>query len=511
MPPTRALSTPCRYGYNCTRPDCFYAHPKDMNKGRPKDERLLCTFGSGCFRKVCHNDHPNGRIMDQLRASIDYCSSWMLVRPHELVRVSAAFQAAFPAPNDGKDRCDFVAAVPVRVAYNDWKRYRGISATGTPDGVPSNPQQIQLYPRTRKGERLLQDAQNRVGMRWSPTPYRPWKTLERMATHDQHWENNQDHYLLCAGYEAFPPGSGVYIELSVTDMMKVEDAGDGQRAGARVAREVLGLPGANGQKWFVFHVSRPDEAHEEAFNITIRAIVDTSKMPAVPRRPEPSRAPQLAQPPVLPPPPPPPPPPSAVRPGAVPAPPARFNAHQQQQQQQQQQRGRGQPFAAPANFAGPSPPPSSPSTSYAFSNATSSASNSPAEGQKQLPGAVSFNRGGPATKAASAAVPAPPPPPQASSLPGGGGGGGGYVQRQQQQQQPQPQPQQQQPPENTVDELSDLLSSLNMAKFRSAFDRQNVDLTALKMMTAESELSGIAIPLGPRIKLMKELGIARGR
>ncbi|CAM9562212.1 unnamed protein product [Ectocarpus sp. 6 AP-2014] len=190
MPPTRPLSTPCRYGYNCTRPDCFYAHPKDMHKDRPKDERPLCTFGSGCFRKVCHNDHPNGRIMDQLRASIDYCSSWMLVRPHELVRVSAAFQAAFPAPNDGKDRCDFVAAVPVRVAYNDWQRYRGISTTGTPDGVPSNPQQIQLYPRTRKGERLLQDPQNRVGMRWSPTPYRPWKTLERMATHDQAREDH---------------------------------------------------------------------------------------------------------------------------------------------------------------------------------------------------------------------------------------------------------------------------------------------------------------------------------
>lgn len=54
----------------------------------------------------------------------------------------------------------------------------------------------------------------------------------------QHWESNQDHFLLCAGYEAFPPGSGVYIELSVTDLIKHEDAGDGQRAGARVAREV---------------------------------------------------------------------------------------------------------------------------------------------------------------------------------------------------------------------------------------------------------------------------------
>lgn len=41
---------------------------------------------------------------------------------------------------------------------------------------------------------------------------------------------------------------------------------------------MLGLPGANGQKWFVFHVSRPDETHEEAFFITVRAIVDTSKV-----------------------------------------------------------------------------------------------------------------------------------------------------------------------------------------------------------------------------------------
>lgn len=59
--------------------------------------------------------------MDQLRADIDSCTVWMLVRPSELVRVSAAFQAAFPAPNDGKDRCDFVAAVPISVAFKDWK------------------------------------------------------------------------------------------------------------------------------------------------------------------------------------------------------------------------------------------------------------------------------------------------------------------------------------------------------------------------------------------------------
>lgn len=42
--------------------------------------------------------------------------------------------------------------------------------------------------------------------------------------------------------------------------------------------QLLGLPGANGQKWFVFHVSRPDESDEEAQFITVRAIVDTSKV-----------------------------------------------------------------------------------------------------------------------------------------------------------------------------------------------------------------------------------------
>ena len=55
---------------------------------------------------------------------------------------------------------------------------------------------------------------------------------------EQHWEDNLDMFVLCAGYEASPPGSGVCIELSVTGMVKAEDGGDGQKAGARVARDV---------------------------------------------------------------------------------------------------------------------------------------------------------------------------------------------------------------------------------------------------------------------------------
>lgn len=57
----------------------------------------------------------------------------------------------------------------------------------------------------------------------------------------QYWEDNLEMFVLCAGYERSPPGSGICIELSVTGMVKAEDGGDGQKAGARVAREVSEL------------------------------------------------------------------------------------------------------------------------------------------------------------------------------------------------------------------------------------------------------------------------------
>lgn len=60
-------------------------------------------------------------MMDQLRPHLDFCAACTLVRPRELAKVAAAFEAAFPAPMDAKNRCDFVAAVPMRVAFYDWK------------------------------------------------------------------------------------------------------------------------------------------------------------------------------------------------------------------------------------------------------------------------------------------------------------------------------------------------------------------------------------------------------
>ena len=71
--------------------------------------------------QICYLEHPDGRMMDQLRPSLDHCAACVLVRPAELARVSAAFQEAFPAPADGIERCDFVAAVPLCMALKDWK------------------------------------------------------------------------------------------------------------------------------------------------------------------------------------------------------------------------------------------------------------------------------------------------------------------------------------------------------------------------------------------------------
>ena len=47
-----------------------------------------------------------------------------------------------------------------------------------------------------------------------------------------------------------------------------------------------------------------------------------------------------------------------------------------------------------------------------------------------------------------------------------------------------------------MDELSELLASLNMIKYRPKFDDNNVDFKTLKTMTEEDQLSGLAIPLG---------------
>eukprot|EP00903_Cladosiphon_okamuranus_P009783 g9300.t1 len=152
---------------------------------------------------------------------------------------------------------------------------------------------------------------------------------------------------------------------------------------------------------------------------------------------------------------------------------------QQQQLKEQQQQQQEQLSTAPASSA------SSSSSAYAFSNSTT---------PEQF-GSLSFGfymPKDPTAAVTTTGVPPPQPSPLTPALP-----------------QQQQQPQQQQPANTGVDELSELLVSLNMTKFRPKFDDHHVDFKTLKTMTEEDQLSSLAIPLGPRIKLMKELGIER--
>lgn len=44
---------------------------------------------------------------------------------------------------------------------------------------------------------------------------------------------------------------------------------------------MLGLPGAQDQRWSVFYVSRPDDTDDEGQVVTLRTIVDASKVCAL--------------------------------------------------------------------------------------------------------------------------------------------------------------------------------------------------------------------------------------
>lgn len=40
----------------------------------------------------------------------------------------------------------------------------------------------------------------------------------------------------------------------------------------------MGLPGAAGQRWFVFHISRPDDPDGECQFVTVKTTVDVSRV-----------------------------------------------------------------------------------------------------------------------------------------------------------------------------------------------------------------------------------------
>lgn len=48
MPPV----TLCRYGYACTRSDCYFTHPEGVRKNLRDVSGEECSFGRDCFRRV---------------------------------------------------------------------------------------------------------------------------------------------------------------------------------------------------------------------------------------------------------------------------------------------------------------------------------------------------------------------------------------------------------------------------------------------------------------------------
>jgi len=54
---SRRLRGPCRYGYSCQRPNCWFQHPA---------KRGLCRYGDNCHRPDCWFDHPKVVFFDNI-------------------------------------------------------------------------------------------------------------------------------------------------------------------------------------------------------------------------------------------------------------------------------------------------------------------------------------------------------------------------------------------------------------------------------------------------------------
>ncbi|KAI8336714.1 hypothetical protein BC941DRAFT_461559 [Chlamydoabsidia padenii] len=52
MPTPKRIPVPCKNGENCTRPDCYFMHPKD---GNPSE--IICKFDGACTRPGCFYKH----------------------------------------------------------------------------------------------------------------------------------------------------------------------------------------------------------------------------------------------------------------------------------------------------------------------------------------------------------------------------------------------------------------------------------------------------------------------
>ncbi|CAM9529044.1 unnamed protein product [Choristocarpus tenellus] len=440
MPPSRPLATKCRYGRACRRADCFYSHPMG------RDIVQSCNYGRCCFRKVCCLHHPDGRLMEQLRPGIDYCASYVVVNPRELGQVVTALESSFPAQSTSE--CDFVAAVGLESALNDLNSSRNMFY---PNGRPSQPENIRLIPRTHLGHRMLQDPAIRAGLKWSPSPHRPWKSLQRIAAFEQN-ETDENMRILCAGH-VDPNGGSLVIELAVSSLVVETDNGQGIKAGARIAEKVLGFPGSDSQSWFVFHVSRPNDDDGVCF-VTCKATVDVKKIPTL------TRGVNFG----------------VITAGDVPTPtqvwkgsgPGLWQGEQMQLSV----------MDSLNSFGHTTPEDVDHNTSFIsdMSSFSMGSIGTPSyeHAYKQLTKELSEQSN---TERVTAS----------------------RIYEQDLEEMP-----------VEMDDLGELLARLDLTKFRETFDKSEIDMEALRLMSEEAHFKAMGIPLGPRIKLMKELGIKRG-
>ncbi|EIW80400.1 hypothetical protein CONPUDRAFT_105406 [Coniophora puteana RWD-64-598 SS2] len=59
--PSTSNQIPCRFGTNCTRPGCSFAHPPRHSSHQ--NSGTACRFGSGCTRATCTFSHPPDRVL----------------------------------------------------------------------------------------------------------------------------------------------------------------------------------------------------------------------------------------------------------------------------------------------------------------------------------------------------------------------------------------------------------------------------------------------------------------
>ena len=63
--------TQCRYGSRCTRTDCRYSHPGQLDR----QNKSICRYGLRCTRSDCWHEHPQGRYMNGSAVAFEWMAS----------------------------------------------------------------------------------------------------------------------------------------------------------------------------------------------------------------------------------------------------------------------------------------------------------------------------------------------------------------------------------------------------------------------------------------------------